>query len=426
MSPVNPQAFISPAARYGAAAANPGMIGKQYDPSVGYVVAPSVPQQGPTASPWAALGGQGLSSLLKGGAQAAGTSLLGGGGGMAGLAPAAPLIEGATAVPASGALASLGGGLGTAAGFALPAAAAGYAGWRAMDDYNKMKKDPSFGTGFSNAIKNPANIPLNAMTFGGYSLAQGLLGAGMDAFGSGKNEGQMQRDSTRDFLKKQGLFGDDYQYSNPGGSGFDFGKDGGATLANSDGSTRNFHEIDLKNPLATQAIDFTNPLAEIATNGGKDSDRAAWTGEFSNAALAGGDPLANTRAMYDKLNIDRSEAQTVITRLAREKKITDEEKNVYLSNINKVFGNDESKPNAATPAAPGRAAPATPAAPAPEAVVIPPGGYDRNISYILPSQQVGSSISPWAQLGGAAAGSLAGGLGQSLGPQLGSWLGGLF
>lgn len=197
------------------------------------------------------------------------TGLFSGGGGGAGAAKlttdaslAAPKIigakaaEGAAAAPGASSLSSVG-------GVALPVAAAALA---LSEGWESGGKDILRGRGNK---QDWANVGANML--GGVLPNAVLRWMGKPSIGrmitSGKSDDQLLRDDFRGELKAAGIADEDYNVTLADGSKFNIGKDGKATLMNSDGKTeRRYWNTDTSNPLANYAITKIDPLIRAKYN----------------------------------------------------------------------------------------------------------------------------------------------------------------
>lgn len=125
----------------------------------------------------------------------------------------------------------------------------------------------------------------NGIFSGGFSE---LIRAIPEAFGSGKNERQQQRDGLRSILQEIDVLDNDFKVTLADGSKFDLGVDGENKLenvgTNIDGKTERFtFDVDFSNPIAGTVVGYTNPLATIlfGNPAGKE-----FTGHLTNAVMS--------------------------------------------------------------------------------------------------------------------------------------------
>lgn len=229
--------------------------------------------------------------------------------------------------PASGEAASAAGGLPFA-----PAAATAVGTYLAgKSAYDALKGKP-----VSNSPAGIAGrVQLGVSTGGLSELARPFLGN----IGGGKGKDQTGRDQIRGNLQSGGLLDDNYNITLADGSKFNIGQDGGAKLTNTDGSTRPVYNTDPGNPLATNAIAWANPLAEMLT-GGDPKKRSDFAGYFANAALSNAknenDVKANIQAFYQNSGLTKEGAQAQLQSLLSAGKIDQQTSDVYQASINQM------------------------------------------------------------------------------------------
>jgi hypothetical protein len=146
--------------------------------------------------------------------------------------------------------------LGSVGSVALPVAAAAAA---LSETWEGGAKDILRGRGNR---QDWTNMGVNAVT--GVVPNMLLRWAGKPSIGrmmtSGKSDDQLIRDDFRGSLKTQGIADEDYNVTLADGTKFDIGKDGKATLLNTDGKTeRRYWNVDMENPLAKYAVTVLDP-----------------------------------------------------------------------------------------------------------------------------------------------------------------------
>lgn len=250
-----------------------------------------------------------------------------------------------------------------------------------IKNYDALKKDPGARQGAEIGARDPGNYNLygsardnlknvpganaamgtvpgqmgisGAMGTGlaflpGAPIALAAVGAFMEYTGSGKNTGQKMRDSWRDFAVDTGVIergeNNAYNVTLADGSKYDIGRDGGASLRNTDGTERKTYDVDWGNPLAAESIPDAHLFA-IAT--GLDPTSNDDHGVFhrsvaqslnaatSNATSADG-VKENFRAMLQ--NKDPREVVSRIELLRATNKITEQEYGVYIDRTNQLYG----------------------------------------------------------------------------------------
>lgn len=135
---------------------------------------------------------------------------------------------------------------------------------------NKFAGGPVNSNDLANAymLSNPTTAPL--------AIAQIALGElGIDlGLGGGKSEEQRFRDALRGSLQDRGIIDEEFQLQLADGSRFNLGVDGNNKLQNVgeniDGKTeRRYYDVDFSNPVAVEAIGFTNPLSVLLFGSGQ-------------------------------------------------------------------------------------------------------------------------------------------------------------
>lgn len=165
-----------------------------------------------------------------------------------------------------------------------------------------------------------ANMGVNSILGVGPNLVSRWLGK--PSIGrrltSGKSDDQLLRDDFRGDLKASGIADDDYNVTLADGSKFNIGKDGKATLVNSDGTTeRRYWNVDESNPLAQYAITKIDPIirakytAEAEQAGYKPEQYTAMiVNAVTSNAKSQADVDANIKAIYgDSSAPDESKPQ---------------------------------------------------------------------------------------------------------------------
>lgn len=176
---------------------------------------------------------------------------------------------------------------------------------------------------------NPMTAPL--------AIGSKLMG-GSFGLGGGKDKDQQQRDSVRDSLLQGKVIDNNYLLSNPDGSTFDIGKDGGARLE--DG--RRYFDVNVDTQ--GNAIGAVNPLAYLIT-GGDEALATQFAGYFTNGITQGDGGKdgaianANAKAQYVKSGFDTPEkAHAGIDELVKAGKLDPEKAAAFHGGINTVFG----------------------------------------------------------------------------------------
>jgi hypothetical protein len=156
----------------------------------------------------------------------------------------------------------------------------------------------------------------------GTAIAPGIgtaIGAGVGALGglagkltaSGKSKDQMKRDMVRKQLREMGALDEQWSIGLADGSRFDYGKDGGARLANYDGKgERSYKDVDFNNPFANRAVAMTNPLGYLM--GGKDTKLSTeMVGYHTNAVTSNAKDEKqveeNARSLYNQFGFKTRE-----------------------------------------------------------------------------------------------------------------------
>lgn len=165
-----------------------------------------------------------------------------------------------------------------------------------------------------------------------------LTGAALGHIKTAKSAVQQQRDSVRDVLQKMGVADQDYNVGLADGKTFDIGKDGKARLANADGKSRAYYDVDFSQKGVGDVVGLVNPLASIVT-GNNAKMRSDFAGYFTNAVTSSGDPQANTIGLYRKAGFDTPDkAFKAIDEMVAAKTISAEDATAFRNGINQVFG----------------------------------------------------------------------------------------
>lgn len=179
-----------------------------------------------------------------------------------------------------------------------------------------------------------------------------LVGVAIGNTGTGKNTGQIMRDSWRGGMEESGLaekINGSHHVTLADGSKYDIGRDGGTTLQNVgeniDGrDVRHTYDVDWSNQVAVDSIPDAHLFA-LATGldptGGAGHDlfnRA--TAQALNAATSNAsskeEAAANIKAMMR--DIDPRHLAMRVETLKAQELLTDQEASVYLNRINKMYG----------------------------------------------------------------------------------------
>lgn len=201
----------------------------------------------------------------------------------------------------------------------------------------------------------------------------------INKFGTSKSNGQLARDASRKTLKETGVIDDKYQIHLADGSVFDMGKDGGARLKNSDGTERNYHEIDSNDPRFKDQmgdiVALISPLGYAATIGvngkkfeTKDKDVASsQTGYLVNAVTQNAktydDVVNNAKGVAKQMGLTQSNYHALLDNLKTAGRIDDEAYKIYEAKLGMIAAPDEE----AAPAPVQNSAPRDNYVPTPEA-----------------------------------------------------------
>ena len=166
-------------------------------------------------------------------------------------------------------------------------------------------------------------------------------------WGSTKSDDQILRDRVRKGMQEYGALDEKWQLKLADGTTFDFGKDGGARLANADGSSRKYSDIDWNNTLAAESVADTNPLGFMATAGfGNQKTQTDMVGYFTNAVTQNAKDRAqvdaNIKSVYNSLGYKtRQDAYSTLDGLVEAGKLTKEASDVYKQSVNKYLPDAE-------------------------------------------------------------------------------------
>lgn len=177
-----------------------------------------------------------------------------------------------------------------------------------------------------------------------------VTGAIVSQTGSGKNTGQMMRDSWRDGMLNAGFASKnkdgDVTVKLADGSNYNIGIDGNHKLVNKDGSERHSFDVDWSNQAAVDSIPEAHLFAmatglDPTTAEGHDLFHRA-VGQSLNAASSNANTAEgirdNFKSMMTEAGVDPRELGMRIETLRATNKITDQEYGVYLDKINSMFG----------------------------------------------------------------------------------------
>lgn len=156
-------------------------------------------------------------------------------------------------------------------------------------------------------------------------------------FKTGKPDDQIQRDSVRDFLAKNGYVGSDWKLQFSDGGSFDIGKDGNSKLPSLDGTERKYYETDSKNPLSGQAAAAVSPIAALITNN-NDRLKSDFSGYFTNAATQDAKDPSQVKQritdIYAQMGITKAAGLKSLADLKAQGRLSDEQFAQYSSIIN--------------------------------------------------------------------------------------------
>lgn len=302
------------AANYGINSAIDNALGSAPAATAASSAAPAVASSAPSAAsaatpalipPWQAASG----ISAPGGAPSLTEAVLQGG----------DVATAATPAAAGNTFGVLGGALPVAglAGMAVLAGQQGLDAWKKMQD----AKTSSAGT-----IK--AAMMTNPMTAWAAPLVDYL------GITSGKHPDQYRRDAVRDYLKEIGAVGDDYMLELADGAGaYDIGKDGSDARYNLDFNKEGVGDL----------VGLAQGLAAALT-GGDQKLTSDFTGYLVNAAMSGGDPVANLRHFAEKMKLDHDTAYGLVHQLAQpgaegeSAKLSKELSDAYKNGLDQLFG----------------------------------------------------------------------------------------
>lgn len=241
-----------------------------------------------------------------------------------------PAGETATAAAAPGAFASIAG--------PLTAAYGGYTlGQNLLDNKKDWKGGATSGAALGGGLAlagltGGLSIPLSLLTGGALG---GILGG---VIGGGPNPRQIQRRGVRDKLRATPLANDQFKKHGLGFIGV-----GGKPIEIGD------HEVDMKNPLAAQAIAYMDPIAEYMA-GGDTSKREDVGAMFGNAILQNattpGELRANALKLANQLGYRFDDIMNGLNTLKGQGVLDDDRYNIYLHNMGLL--KEGSKPPADT------------------------------------------------------------------------------
>lgn len=207
-------------------------------------------------------------------------------------------------------------------------AAAVYGGYTLGQNLMDNKKDPVGGAMSGAALGG--GLGLMGLT-GGLSLPLALLAGGAlggltgGLIGGGPNPRQIQRREVRDKLRASPLANDQFKKHGLGFVGV-----GGKPIEIGD------HEIDMKNPLAAQAIAYMDPIAEYMA-GGNTSKREDVGAMFGRALLEGattpGELRANALKLIGASGLRYNDIINGLDQLKQEGTLDDDRYNIYLHNM---------------------------------------------------------------------------------------------
>lgn len=165
---------------------------------------------------------------------------------------------------------------------------------------------------------------------------------------SGKHADQYQRDAMRDYLREMQFLDENYNVTNPDGSTFNMGLDGGARLEGGHlEGKRHYYDVNLEDPSAVSMIPIADTLAGIVTGGNKKLT-SDMTGYLVNAATSSGDPRANMVSYFERMGLDHATAYGQIHMMSQPQKDEDgnekpplldkETADAYKNSLDQFFG----------------------------------------------------------------------------------------
>lgn len=218
------------------------------------------------------------------------------------------------AVPAAG---SAGTASATTVGMGNPGiggiAAGGYTGYQQIKGGSNLIQ----GKPVSN-IQHAALYPIT----GGFDTIVAKTGLSkVLGLGGKKDKDQQNRDQDRATLKAGGVLDDQYNLTLSDGSKVNLGLDG---------SVKNYN-VDFNEKGIGDVVALVNPFAYLVTGG--DVKRASdLAGQLTNAFKGSKDPLAETKALFEKAGLFKEDALSRIDQL----KVDDQTKNIFKATINKL------------------------------------------------------------------------------------------
>ena len=172
-------------------------------------------------------------------------------------------------------------------------------------------------------------------------VAGGTLGGASALFKrSGKHEDQVVRDQLRRVLQQLGLLDSQFSLKLADGGRYDLGKDGGARLRNTDGTTRRTYDTDPLNPLSSVALSMLNPLARLIAGSSvkRQSDLA---GMLANAAISNArspeEVRQNVLSMTEAMHLDEGKLKTFLEYAAANQLVTKEEAEYFRNGLSLLF-----------------------------------------------------------------------------------------
>lgn len=169
---------------------------------------------------------------------------------------------------------------------------------------------------------------------------------GMKAFGSSKDQAQMNRDQVRKAMQGQGALDEGWNLTLADGGKFNIGLDGGGKIMGKDGTEINPYNVDASNPFAHQATAWADPIAAILT-GGDPKLRSDFAGYFTNASMSNANTLEGVRA--NLLNImaahkmDFPTALKAVTSMLEAGKIDQATHDIYMNTLGILESGDSKR-----------------------------------------------------------------------------------
>lgn len=194
--------------------------------------------------------------------------------------------------------------------------------------------------------------------------------------GSHKHEDQTMRDRVRVALQKAGALDEDWNITLADGTKVNLGLDGDNKITSAAGNEVNPYDVDWSDPNAQQSVEWLNGLGALMGGGNKKA-QSDLVGQLTNAAQKSGNTpetiRANAQKFYSDLGINPQNAAAELAKLVEDEKISQQEADIYLQGINKLFdpnsGFEVAEVAALEPLPPAPIAPQ----PAPSATPQPPG-----------------------------------------------------